>query len=551
MTEVIQIDGAPGTGKTHSLKQKLREEKRNGVGVSDFWWLTFTNAGRKDVEPELGELFPKSDDAADRARTFHSLSLSLAVRNGILDPTEVRDVIISPNDKSAQEHYKAFCNQHGMRFDESYADPRKLLAGEKSTEYTGNLLFAINQYLTQTCKPPEKYRSAPVEIPIPGERVQTLLEAWDEYKRNQDTRLFEHGDYVAEVYERGLTPGVGVLLVDEFQDLAPLEYRLYKLWRDSGQLDRIYIAGDPNQSIYSFRGGTPYYFEETAIDNHIDLKTSWRCPRQIAFVGNAVLDTHDNTDARGFSGREPGGRVEWWPMHSKHELRNQVISATENYPDSEPSVLLLTRTRRQRYRLLSDLKDAGIPFGVLGTVGGVWQDDLPQLLTFLNNLRNNAQAFAWPNVSKTLSYLSDGDERRQQADTGLGGICEREDIAPALDGFTDVLDIVERLELERWKRDILKNAVDAPGAIEAGDVQVGTIHAAKGLEAPCVYLFGDSTENTVRRYARNDDFASEEHRVYYVGATRASAELYLVDGYFGGPTAPPLEKVRQQKTVIA
>lgn len=365
MTQVVKIDGAPGTGKTYTLKQKLRQERNDGLDVDGFYWLTFTNAGREDVEPELAELFPDADDSEHRARTFHSLALSLIIRAGVIDPDTVNDVIISPGDADAQDYYRHFCEEHGLGFDPDYSDPRKLLSGDKTTNHTGNLLFAINDWLTQTCKPPEKWRSAPVDIPIDRGRVVDLLEAWDEYKRERfNLRLFEHGNYIEEVFERSLVPDVDVLLVDEFQDLAPAEYRLYKLWRDSGQLDRLYIAGDPNQSIYSFRGGTPIYFEETDTDEGIDLKESRRCPGDIAAVGNAVLKAHAETDPRGFSGRESGGKVDWRDILDAYDLRRAVIEATDTY-DADPSVFFLTRTRRQRYQLMEDLKKVGVPFEVL------------------------------------------------------------------------------------------------------------------------------------------------------------------------------------------
>jgi superfamily I DNA/RNA helicase len=500
----------------------------------------------------LADLFPNADgDATDRAQTFHSLVLSLTIRNGLIPADARDDVLIRPLDPDVQGYYADFCDRHGLGFNPDYANPRKLFGGEKATEHTGNLLFAVNDYLTQTCKPPEKWQSASVDLPIPGDRVVALLDAWSDYKRTAaDMRLFEHGDYVAEAVDRSLYPDVDVLLVDEFQDLAPLEYQLYKSWRDAGRFERVYIAGDPNQSIYSFRGGTPHYFEHTDINDRITLKTSYRCPETVASMGNAVLSAYDGTDPRGFNGRSPGGTAEWRSLRDKHALRDTVIRATDRYVSADPSVLLLTRTRRQRYRLMDDLKDVGIPFEVLGTTGSVWQGDLQQLLAFLNNLKNDGTAYAWPNVRTMFRHLPDGDQRRAAVEQRIGSLVDADALSPALDGFAGPLDIIDALELPAWKRDVLTNAVDAPASINAGEVRVGTVHTAKGLEAPCVYLFAESTDNIVKRYARNPEFAAEEHRVYYVGTTRASEELYLVERYFNAPTAPPLETLKRQQAVV-
>lgn len=555
MTDVILIDGAPGTGKTYTLKQKLREEKRDGLNPDGFYWLTFTRAGRADVAPELIDVFPHADEIDDNARTLHSLALSLLFRQGLITDDPKRDgpgPIITPGgyDDDDIDPYQSFCESRGMRYDPEAANPRRLLAGDTDAEYVGNKLFAISDFLTQTCKDPCQWRDSPIDMEIPNDRVETLLEEWDEYKREAfDIRLYEHGDYVDLAYHAGVTPAVNVLLIDEFQDFAPLEYRLYKQWRDTGSINRIYLAGDPNQSIYSFRGGDNHYFINTDVDEQIDLKESYRCPSEIASVGNAVLSAHPATDPRGFAGQETGGLAEWGSLSDAWALRDAVIDAAEHYAGRDAPVMLLTRTRGQLRSLTNDLKETGIPFEVLGTYGGVWQGDLRKMLGFLNNWRSNGGAYYTTNLRPVLEALPDGDERRKRLGTSLGEVIDRQAVAPAFEDVVGALGIVDRLQVDAWKRDVLHNAVDAPAAINASDVNAGTIHTSKGLEAPAVFLFTTSSQRTVKQYRRDDDWAAEEHRVYYVGATRASEELHLIEDYFSGPTAPPVDKVRRGAVV--
>jgi len=557
MTDVTQIDGAPGTGKTYTLLEKLREEKRQGLSAHGFWWLTFTRAGRDDVKPELANVFNQADadDVEDRARTLHSLVLSLLIRGNLLDPDpdeEGPGPIIVPGNYDGLDPYAAFCDARGMRYDPDAADPRKLLAREESTAYPGNKLFAINDFLRQTCKPPANWRHAPIDIEIAGDRVTALLEEWDEYKRDAfEYRLFEHGDYVDFAYHAGVTPTPHVLLIDEFQDFAPLEYRLFKAWRDKGAIDRIYLAGDPNQSIYSFRGATPHYFRHTDVDDVIDLKESYRCPKEIAAVGTAVLSAHTDTDPRGFQGREAGGTVGWRSITDKWDLRDAVIASAKQHTSHDTPVMLLTRTNGQLRGLTNDLRDVGVPFEVLGTYGGVWRGELRQMLVFLNNMASDGSAYAMPNLRHVLGALPDGDLRKSRLGFNLGGIMDADAVAPAFDDFEDALEVADRLQIDAWKRDVLKNAVDAPASLKAEEVKVGTVHTSKGLEAPSVYLFTTSSERTIRQYSRDPARAAEEHRVYYVGTTRASSELHLVSEYFDGPPAPPIQKVRRHGKVIA
>lgn len=146
---------------------------------------------------------------------------------------------------------------------------------------------------------------APAQSPADCRRTTKLLRAWDAFKADGDRngrekQVFEHADYVDAVIDENLTPPADVLFIDEFQDLSPQEYLLYKTWRDSGEIDEIYIAGDPNQSVYSFRAGTPLYFEETDSDADVMLKETHRCPDDIATVAVGVLDAHPETDPQGF-----------------------------------------------------------------------------------------------------------------------------------------------------------------------------------------------------------------------------------------------------------
>jgi hypothetical protein len=572
---VTKIDGAPGAGKTYTLREALAKEVDAGLGITDFWWLNFSRSGREDVEPEIVEVFAGTDTdtdvdtnrsnsrPADRAKTLHGLALSLTFREGLLDPETWDEQLTQPGKNiNGNDPYADFCHRHGMRYDPDQADPEAILEGRAAGTHTGNQLFAIHNYLTQTCKPPEQWRAAGVTIGIDDERVRDLLRAWWAFKADPpnpyEHPLIEHSDYINLAASRGLVPTVDVLLIDEFQDFPAAEYRLYKLWRDSGGIDRIYIAGDPNQSLYSFRGGTPYYFHETDVDEVIELKESRRCRQSIAAFGNEVLSAHPQTDPRGFSGRDDGGSVRWRSIRDKYPLRDSIIESVETYRGS-PTLLLLTRTNYQAYRLMQDLRKAGIPFNTLGQASGVWSDELRGMLAFLNNLDSDGQVFAMDHITYILARLPDGDDRRvhidEQRRRNLDGpdarVVGRDLVASAFDDFNSAMGLLHRLQIAGWKRELLANALDAPASIDVSDVCVGTIHASKGLEAPAVYLFATSSDTMQQRYNRDPQTAAEEHRVYYVGATRASDDLHLLTEYFDGPIAPPIDQVRRRRVVRA
>jgi superfamily I DNA/RNA helicase len=550
MTEVVKIDGSPGAGKSYTLEQRLSVEQDNGVGLFDFWWLNFTTSGRKDVEPVLEDMFQSTADCdpSDRAKTVHGLALSLCIRSGLIDPDELDEQLIMQGHFGDDEtdHFAKFCDDRCIPYNPNAANSRALLSGERETEATGNNLFAINDYLRQTYQSPDAHRDAPVDTRLRPGTVKRLLDEWDEYKRNHEPRLYEHGDYVQQAVKEGLIPDVEILLIDEFQDLAPLEYKLYKQWRDSGELRRIYISGDSNQSVYSFRGGTPRYFDGTDTDSTITLKESYRCPENISQVGHALLDAHEQTDPRGFGGKDDGGIVNWRSFNDKNNIRDRVLSLADGC-DETPAVMLLTRTNSQLGKLANDLRTTGIPFQTLGSNGGAWSTAMKRVYTVLSGF-GESDGYVRHNAQELFKRLPDGQELRRGMSVVGGRVFDADAIeSTLLDGYADVLAIVDDLQFDNstaWRRDVLRNALDSPGDLSPESVQIGTIHTAKGLEAPNVLLFANVTRSMLRRYRRRKDHAAEEHRVYYVGATRASERLTLVEDYFGGPIAEPIKRIR-------
>jgi len=262
MTEVVRISGLPGCGKTTRLMEHVAEEDRRPWNI---YYVTFSRSAVEETEEELLNIYADTDpdDVEPAARTFHSLALH-QVRGELFE--SLSDQIISP--ESTPDLYERFAERWGLRFDRNAADP--LRADDTGGEAPdGNRLFDVHAQLRLRHLPPEKCRQQPIELPRGVERTTKMLEAWEKFKLagrpDEALRLFEHHDYVHECVERGYAPNADVLFIDEFQDLSPLEYKLFKTWRDSGDLDRIYIAGDANQSIYgSFRAARPELASATA-----------------------------------------------------------------------------------------------------------------------------------------------------------------------------------------------------------------------------------------------------------------------------------------------
>jgi len=557
MTTVTRVDGAPGTGKTYTLRKRLEDRKAAGLNPDAVNWITFTRAGTEDAVETVADVFTDlTDDDTDLspddvARTFHSLTLSLLLRTGLVEfdeDIEPDPVIVQGTyDDDEIDPYAEFCERYGMSYNADGSNTKKLLSGETEKTPPGNKFFAIADFLNQTCKPPSKHWDAPVETSIPNGEIEELLQRWDEFKRTEyGHRVFEFTDYVHYAYEEGVVPDVELLLIDEFQDFTPAEYRLYKQWRDAGGIDQIVLAGDPQQSIYSFRGGSPLYFEETDRDDDIDLKKSYRCPRPVAKAARQILDAHPQTPARGSHAENDDGQLRSLSSPTADAFRDDLLSSARRVEaDADtPRLMLLTRTNGQLRRVSRTLRSVGIPFDILGSRRSLWDyGDLSPLLTLLNDFPDPTgyDVRRLELIFDSLESASIGDVDTTEQ---IGQTVPADAAHAALSRYDTAEDIVADLDLPDWQNDALAAAVDAPADLSPDDVKIGTIHTAKGLEASSVYLFAEATSRIVEQYERDDDAAAEEHRVWYVGTTRAAEELTIVENYFNGPTAPPVEWLR-------
>lgn len=581
MTRVTVVHGAPGCGKTTALLDAVEHHHReDDLAPRDVRLANFTNNGRRQTADDLVErdVFDLDEHDMDEeelrriCRTLHSIALRCVWRE---DPAfhDPHQQVITVDDNAG--FYEHFCQQHGLGFDPQETNPLKLVTAGREETPKGNQLFAIDQWLHAMFLPsvdrPARLTACPVDIDLPNSRVRELLRAWDEHKRDlgDGLRWFEHHDYVDLCIERGYTPNVRLLCVDEFQDLSPVEYALYRLWAtdddahggdDVGSnIEWVYISGDVNQSIYSFRCASPYYLAETPVDDRQYLTDSYRCPRRVSAVARGILEAEPSITQNVFrtaartGGHVPPGSAETRSLPTGADLAAAVRDALDahDHPNGEDAatVYLLTRTNWQLGVLASALQGEGVPFDAIGQKMTPWPEAALDCLIVLRALRRGTPVLR-ESADRLLELATNTDRRHDRLEDvhvdrrelrydkrGGEAVYFPEQVRAAFPGRETARAVVDVLDLPEYQQDMLRGALDTDAAPYPERVQVGTIHEAKGLQAPCVMLFTESTNRIVERY-RDGENRAEEHRVYYVGATRASQTLYAVEGFFEGPTHP-------------
>lgn len=539
--EVTKLHGSPGAGKTTTLFEHVDDERDNGREADDILFCTFTRAGQAEAADEMTGVFTGEDesDVRSRAKTVHGAALSAVIENdGLNVPSRARSDAILYSMEDDTYAYEDYCREAGLPFTPQKTNPLKMVREGEDLNDAGNKLFGLYQELKLRRWPLRRFaRVDEIGLEMPDHLILDLLEGWEQHKQSYyDHPRYEHVDYVDMCIDRGYVPEADVLFIDEFQDLSPQEYLLYKTWRDSGQIDRIYIAGDANQSIYSFRAGRPLYFRETDVDDEEFATTSYRCPSAIVDLARDVLLESPENDPQGFTSHRDGGEVNRRSLKTDEDLSDAVATELLDYGASvETPVYLLARTNYQVGTIANALVKTGIPFKALSTSRmNPWDDKLTEALYVLRSLRAEEKV-PRPPLHNLLEHLG-GTKSRRQTLTMMEGDLMGDFYRPGTvwEAFPDcssVSDIAALIDVTDYRREMLIQAVKSDVSPNPNRVKVGTIHSAKGSEAPSVFLF-NALSSRIHREMVSGESAAEEHRISYVGITRASEKLHIVDDFF-------------------
>jgi superfamily I DNA/RNA helicase len=555
-THVTKLYGAPGSGKTTQLLEFAeREADEYDTPAGELLFLTFTRSAREEVFQRILGVYPDTneDDLNKRVKTFHGAALSACLTEGVLDlrnrdnlEGEGQLLIRKTNDEDAR-YFEWFFKKHfpHIEYDSDERDPiEELRDGNPVDVAIGNRLMALYDYVKSNDWPLEQYQRAPFDVELPPPEILDVLETWEAFKERND--LIQDDEYVKEALETGCAPPGSVLLIDEFQDLSPLQYTLYEAWRDSPTADRVYIAGDVHQAIYGFRGADPTHFRETPADETIHREESKRCPEAVVKAAVPVVDPVPEHDVSRVSAWRDGGTVDHLEAPDPQALSHLVRQAVDEYDE----VYLLTRTNRQAAKLAYGLRQGGVPYLDLKPNGPLrrWDHPAPALLAALRAFdeRENLPVSVTEILLRNATDAPARRDAKRLAEndrlTGTDPMYGRQVLADEYrDWFPNVdsaRELVTELTVEDWRRQLIAGALESDATHDPDDVRIGTIHAAKGLEAPCVLVFPAYTHRQLERFQNGAE--AEERRLYYVAMTHASSAALVVHDYFAGEEFPPL-----------
>lgn len=500
----LLIIAGPGTGKTHTLTQRISHLVGSLRSAEKILAITFTNKAANEM---CGRLRFADEGSAESITigTFHSFCLGLLRRYvahtnlpedfRVASPRQIETLLRSVWDMPAKDIKEVMEEiSRWKSFSSNQAKPSRL------KEYIELL------------------------------RSHGLVD-FDELI-NATLILLSNNEKIAQEVRRTFR----FVCVDEYQDLNAVQNAFLKeLVKDGVILTAI---GDPNQAIYGFRGSDVRFFHD--FDRDFPGATLWmlrenyRSTQNLLTASRQVIScsregvpdlaaiAHIHTQGRLVVHESPTDKAE--AEFVVHQIENLVGGTSMFSRDSGRvknagrsqfsfgDIAVLYRLNAQKNALKEALERSGIPYQVSGDRALGLSSEAADAL---KNYAAQATSLKVIEILETFAHSSPGralfgSDKQLAAD--WEGILHFAGKSKTLAEFLDSISL-QKPE-DRFDFNVEK-------------VSLMTLHASKGLEFPAVFVTGCEEGLLPLNIAGMSSNVEEERRLFYVGMTRAKESLYL------------------------
>ncbi len=536
----LLIEAGPGTGKTLTLSHRIAHIINSDPdGQGNVLALTFTNKAAGEMKERICSLLPENESRKVHVTTFHGFCLEV-LRNESGNHGSSSGFNICSEQDSAMIAEQVILEagvgrRSAKRLLKWLPQIKKALVMEDGIEKQHQGLFRLFQ----------RYQERLGDLgmlDLDDLEVETL-------------RLFKEKPGICREYSERF-PWV---FVDEYQDTNAIQVAIIKKIINS-ETNRICAIGDPDQAIYGFRGADARNFQAFSTDflgtDKISLLKNYRSTEVILRVASRLMCK--NLPLESSIGKGEPVRVGACVTCSEEaemvvEQIERLLGGTtyfsldskrvSSYEDAIGfgfgDIAVLYRLNSQGDEFEKAFYRAGIPYTMSGEAA--LTDRYP-----VNIIWRFLQALCYPDKeyyrSLYLELLKDSELDGTRAlgtfkfDGGLKDIIDHvvslhgfdlsvrqqadavmrlKDVAEDIRG--DIIPFLDRLSLDR--------GIDH--TVFAGDrVALMSLHAAKGLEWPVVFITG-CEDRLIPCSLFGDHDEDEEKRLFYVGMTRARQRLFL------------------------
>jgi len=492
MNKVKLILGPPGTGKTTTLLNLIDGYLSKDIDPEKIGFISFTKKSVNEARDRAALRFLKKPEWFTYFRTIHALSF--------------RMLGMSRSEVMQRNHYQELGDLMGLKITGIHRQDQMVYEMSKGDQMV--FVESLSRLLCESIDETWEKLNGDMDIFTLRYFQESII------KFKKANLLYDFTDMLVKYLEEGHKPKLDVLFVDEAQDLCPLQWRIVESLMEKS--DNVYIAGDDDQAIFRWSGADVDYFLDLANKYETEVLTqSYRLPKTIYSFSSKLVAKIVKRNTKEFKPKKELGKVEW-------------IGRLEDVNMDKGQWLILVRNGYIIRDIVDYLRMCGYPYE---TTYYSIQEDKPLKAAFILERLKAGAKLKVPEIQKPLSYISTGRQGSRKLTKYIkDDVYNMEELIKT--GFVNAeigsliwhkaLNKISPEDREYYiaVRRREETLTDTPR------IKVSTIHGAKGGEATNVVLFTDMSNKTYRYMEENYD---DEVRVFYVGATRAKENLYIVE----------------------
>ena len=562
---VIILAGA-GSGKTRVLTYRVINLISEGIDAQDILMVTFTNKAATEMKERVQKFFKKIDKYnMPTICTFHSLCAKILRIDGKNIGIENNFVIYDTTDQ--KDAIKEAFSLLGLSIKEY-----------KPSSVLNTISQAKNELINEIDYPTlarGHFQEVVSRVYIIYQKLLKENNAVDfDDLILKTVELFRKNPEILEKYQNKFK----YIMIDEYQDTNHAQYLLTKLL--AKKWNNVCVVGDFSQSIYSFRGADflnlAKFNNDFSNTKTFELSQNYRSTQNILDAASSVISKNNSHPVLElWTDNLKGEDVSIFESINEQKEAEFIVDRIEKIKDLNSNLhysdfSVLYRTNAQSRSIEEIFLHKSLPYILIGGTRFYERKEIKDILAYLKIIANPKDKVALKRIEKlgkrrflkfmefqanfenekigsmdtidimdlvlkSVDYFALYDEKDEEDAQRLENIKELKSVAisfPEINMFLENVSLVE----QEYMPD---NITDINGKKDA--VNLMTLHAAKGLEFPVVFMVG--MEEGLFPHSRSlmeKNELEEERRLCYVGMTRAKKKLFLTYSkkrlYFGQKT---------------
>lgn len=481
------ILGGPGCGKTTKLLELVKFHLDSGIKPNQIGYVAFTRKAAGEARFRAGNQFGLSEKELPYFRTLHSFAF--------------KELGFSGEQLMGPDHYTELGQMLKLEFGK--VDNEFGIISEQRER--GSQYYHIEQQSRLRCL--DLRRVCLLDGRQGYWAVKHFQDSLNAFKASR--RIYDYTDILEQWLIKMHPLPLKVLIVDEAQDLSPLQWKLVeKMQRD---IPFIYYAGDDDQAIYEWAGADINYFLNLGVKTTV-LPLSHRLPRQIFTRCDKIVRKIRHRYAKDWSPSPRDGEVSFVasPELAKMDNGSWMVLARNNYQLDGVASYLKSRGYPFYFSGRSSLASSDI-LAVRAWIRAQSQDETVLLADIKSILPKFYKSKFKGDKAAILAYEDEFVMPKEELKT-VHGIDFNESWESNL---------VLRAEERSYIKSLLGRKINIE---EAPPIRISTIHAVKGGEADNVLVMQDMSGACYDSFIAKPD---GESRVFYVACSRAKERLVI------------------------